>query len=186
MPATRVITRARDAYSAELRSHSRITSPWNPVSASQFSRSACQDPNDSGLSWTSCGSVLVAASISQMTGSTKNTTKASSSSPGSTWPAAAAGRRARRGWGRLAPEAGTRVKIPGAEVSVDIEESRSGYEHGGHHQRDHEQLDGDSRRVVDVVVLEREVVGELVERVIATRHPHAGFGDQLGFDEQLG
>src|SRR5579862_4442746 len=146
MPAARVITRARDAYSAELRSHSRITSPWNPVSASQFSRSACQDPNDSGLSWTSCGSVLVAASSSQMTGRTKKTTKASSSSPGRTWAAA-------------------RVTVPRAKVSVGIEESRSGHEHGGHDQRDHEQLDGDGRRVVDVVVLEREVVGELVERV---------------------
>src|ERR1700722_983552 len=183
MPAARVITRARDAYSAELRSHSRITSPWNPVSASQFSRRTCQDPNDSGLSWTSCESVLVAASSSQMTGSTKKTTKASSSSPGRTW-AAAAGRRARRGWARRAPEAGTRVKV--AEVSAGIEESRSGYEHGGHYQRDHEQLDGDRRRVVDVVVLEREVVGELVERVVTTRHPHARLGDQLRLDEQLG
>ena len=78
-----VIARARNAYTAELRSHSRITSPWNPVSSSQFTRSWCQDPKESGLSCTSCASVFVAASSSQMTGRMKKTTKTSSSSPAS-------------------------------------------------------------------------------------------------------
>src|SRR5580704_16808728 len=184
MPAARVITRARDAYSAELRSHSRITSPWNPVSASQFSRRTCQDPNDSGLSWTSCESVLVAASSSQMTGSTKKTTKASSSSPGRTW-AAAAGRRARRGWARRAPEAGTRVKV--AEVSVGIEESRSGYEHGRHpHARLGDQLRLDEQLGADGERQDHHVHNPLAQHrdLDAPRDLHAaGAVDARGLDD---
>src|SRR5215469_14997268 len=160
MPRTTVITRARTAYTAELRSHSRIASPWKPVSASQFARSACHDPKESGLSWTSCASVFVAASSSQMTGRTKKTRKASSSNPASTWPGARDARRARwRGRAR-----GETIRLPAAGdwMSARIKESRSGDEHGGHHQGDHEELDGDRRGVVDIVVLEREVVGQLV------------------------
>src|SRR3984957_15420059 len=159
MLTARVIARAMNAYTAELRSHSRIASPWKLVSSSQFTRSWCQDPNESGLSCTSCGSLLVAASSSQITGSTKKTTNTSSSSPASSWPAARGGRRD-RARGPAAPSAA------GAAVSVRIEEPRPCHEQGGYDQADHQQLHRDRRRVVDIVVLEREVVGELVGRVV--------------------
>src|SRR5579863_1312252 len=110
----------------------------------------------------------------------KNTTKTSSSSPGSSWPAARDGRGRRRGRARgraASPLTG------GTRVSVRIKESRSGDEHGRDDQGDHEELDGDGRRVVDVVVLEREIVGELVGRVVAARHRHARLGDELRLDE---
>src|ERR1700722_16283464 len=134
MLTARVIARAMNAYTAELRSHSRIASPWKLVSSSQFTRSWCQDTNDSGLSCTSCGSLLVAASSSQITGSTKKTTNTSSSSPASSWPTARGGRGGRRDRVRGPPE----LSAAGACVSVRIEEPRPCHEYGGHDQADHQ------------------------------------------------
>ena len=44
-----VIASAMKEYTAELPSHRKIASFPNPVNASQLARSACHDPNDSGL-----------------------------------------------------------------------------------------------------------------------------------------
>src|ERR1022692_2329951 len=96
MPATRVITRARNAYTAEFRSHSKMVSPWKLVSASQLCRRACHDPKDNGLALTSCGAVFVAAGSSHRTGTMKKTAKAASSSPTNRWPVARAGLGRRR------------------------------------------------------------------------------------------
>src|SRR5579871_2430458 len=182
MATARVITSAKNEYSALLRSHSRIASPWYPVSASQLARRACQEPKERGLLWTSWSSVLVAASTSQSTGSTKKTTNSASTSVGS----GLRGRRRVRARvrGRVPAVAGG-VRVCAGAVSVGIEESGSGDEQRGGDQSEQQQFDGDGGGGVDVVVLEREVVRELVERVVAPRDPDARLGEQLGFDEQL-
>src|SRR3954462_7639703 len=134
---------------------------WKEVSAVQLSARACHEPKDSGLPCTSWSSVFVAASRSHATGSTKNTRNSTSTRAASGFGSFRVPRRRGEAWRRSDSFAGA-----GTRMAVGIEEPRSGHEHAGDDQPDHQQLHRDRRGRVHVVVLEGEVVGQLVERVV--------------------
>src|SRR6266545_6051405 len=103
--------------------------------------------------------------MSHSTGSTKNTRNSARMRTGSGFGRPRRGRTDREVIGRGVVRAGG-AEAGRLRVLVVIEEPRPGDEHARGDEPDQQQLDRDRGGGVDVVVLEGEVIGELVERVV--------------------